>query len=247
MRRQILVVLFFMFLVIGLSAGEEGALTVGTSVGVKPFIFKDEQGKIVGLAIDLAKAIVKSLDLKLKIKNFTEDSLIPALLTSMVDVVIGTYYPDEESLQVVDISLPYYDHSFVLVERSEEPYTLEGRFGVVTPVDYPLTEKAKEGLKDFSWEEFKDVERAFNDLQGKKIQGIFLPKPYLESFLSTHTEIKAIEDVFVGERYVVIVRKGDAKLLETVNKLLEDKEFIQSIYEKWELQSPQPTTETTTQ
>ena len=73
-------------------------LVVGTSADYPPLEFtasEDGNTKYVGVDIELAKDIAKDLDAKLVIKNMSFDSLLVALETGKVDMVISAMTPNQ--------------------------------------------------------------------------------------------------------------------------------------------------------
>jgi polar amino acid transport system substrate-binding protein len=68
---------------------ERGELILGTSANMAPMTFKQKDGKVVGLDIDLARLMAKSMDAKLSIRTMPFGELLAALERSDVDVVIS--------------------------------------------------------------------------------------------------------------------------------------------------------------
>jgi len=68
---------------------ERGELILGTSANMAPMTFKQKDGKVVGLDIDLARLMAKSMDAKLSIKTMPFGELLAALERGDVDVVIS--------------------------------------------------------------------------------------------------------------------------------------------------------------
>ena len=73
-----------------LPAGRESQpFTLAVSLGSPPDDFRDEKGQIVGWEIDLARAAVQLLGMKLEIRPTTFDSLIPGLQAKRFDAATG--------------------------------------------------------------------------------------------------------------------------------------------------------------
>ena len=82
---------------------KSGELVVGTSADYPPLEFTaSENGKTkyVGVDIELAKDIAKDLNVKLVIKIMSFDSLLVALETGKVDMVISAMTPTPERKKV---------------------------------------------------------------------------------------------------------------------------------------------------
>ena len=103
-------------------------LVVGTSADYPPLEFTTSvngKTKYVGVDIELAKDIAKDLHAKLVIKNMSFDSLLVALETGKVDMVISAMTPSPERKQSVDFSKIYYKPSgeyFLINKRDQNKY-----------------------------------------------------------------------------------------------------------------------------
>ena len=99
-------------------------LVVGTSADYPPLEFIDNQNgtnKYVGVDIELAKEIAKDLGVKLVVKNMSFDSLLVALETRKVDMVISGLTPTPERKKSVDFSKIYYRPSgeYFLINKND--------------------------------------------------------------------------------------------------------------------------------
>ena len=103
-------------------------LVVGTSADYPPLEFTTSVNgntKYVGVDIELAKDIAKDLHAKLVIKNMSFDSLLVALETGKVDMVISAMTPNPERKKSVDFSKIYYKPSgeyFLINKRDQSKY-----------------------------------------------------------------------------------------------------------------------------
>lgn len=104
-----------------LAAKEEPAgdmeLVMGTNAEFAPFEFVDDNGTIVGYDIEIAKEIARKLGYKLVIENMNFDSLIAALNSGKVDMVVAGMTANDERRQQVDFSDNYYDAAQVIIVK----------------------------------------------------------------------------------------------------------------------------------
>jgi polar amino acid transport system substrate-binding protein len=91
-----IVCLFALLVVANASAGpamdrivETGRLIVGTSGQQPPMTVTDKNGELIGLDIDIATAIAKSLEVDIKFVTIPFAELLPALKAGKVDMVIS--------------------------------------------------------------------------------------------------------------------------------------------------------------
>ncbi|MGB7366206.1 transporter substrate-binding domain-containing protein, partial [Carnobacterium jeotgali] len=106
---------------------EKGTLVIGTSADFPPYEFHSTvNGKdtIVGMDISIAQKIAEDLGVELKIEDIGFDSLLPALESEKVDMVISGMSPTEERKQSVDFSEVYYTggQNIVVREADKEIY-----------------------------------------------------------------------------------------------------------------------------
>lgn len=66
-----------------------GELILGTSANMDPMTYVRDDGKVVGVDVDIARFMANSMDVKLTIKTLPFSDLIPALQRGEVDVVIS--------------------------------------------------------------------------------------------------------------------------------------------------------------
>ena len=140
---------------------KSGKLVVGMSADYPPLEFtKNVNGKnkFVGVDVELAKQIAKDLGVKLEIKNMDFDSLLVALETGKIDVIISGMTPTAERKKSIDFSKIYYAEKsdyFVINKTNKAKYTSTASFkgktvGAQTgSLQYTFLKKnaAKSGIK----------------------------------------------------------------------------------------------------
>ncbi|MFK5704862.1 ABC transporter substrate-binding protein/permease [Ligilactobacillus sp. LYQ139] len=97
-----------------------GKLIVGTSADYPPFEFK-QGSKYEGIDIDIARDIANKIGVKLEIKNMDFDSLLVALETHKVDMVIAALNPTPQREKSVAFSKSYYtDGNDLLIRKNDK-------------------------------------------------------------------------------------------------------------------------------
>ncbi len=95
----------------------ETKLIMGTNAEFAPFEFLDDSNQIVGYDIEIAKEIARAMNAELVIENMNFDSLIAALNSGKVDLVIAGMTANDERRQQVDFSENYYDAAQVIIVK----------------------------------------------------------------------------------------------------------------------------------
>jgi polar amino acid transport system substrate-binding protein len=98
-----------------------GTLRVGLDASFPPFETIDANGQIVGLDVDIARAIATDLGVEAEFVNIGFDGLYDALLARRVDLIISGLPYDPRWTQDVAYTANYFNAGQVLVTRSDEP------------------------------------------------------------------------------------------------------------------------------
>lgn len=90
-------------------------------LGYPPFESRDEQGRPVGVSVDLARALADFLKRELAIENIAFDGLIPALKTGKIDLILSSMTRTEERAQSIAFSDPYLTTGLCLLIAKDSP------------------------------------------------------------------------------------------------------------------------------
>jgi polar amino acid transport system substrate-binding protein len=85
-----------------------GELVVGTAASMPPLNMTTRDGEIIGLEIDLAKAMAKSMGVKLRIEAMQFHELLPALEAGKIDMILsGMTMTPQRNMKVAFVG-PYF-------------------------------------------------------------------------------------------------------------------------------------------
>ena len=87
---------------------EEGVLRVGMDLQYPPFETFDDDGNPTGISVDVAQAFADKMELELEVVNMDFSTLIPALETGDIDIVIASMSITQEREEKVDFTAPYF-------------------------------------------------------------------------------------------------------------------------------------------
>lgn len=87
-------------------AGADNVLVMATNAEFPPYEYHDG-GDIVGIDVDVAKAIAEKLGMTLEIEDIAFDSIIPELQSGKAHLGIAGMTVDEDRLKNVDFTDPY--------------------------------------------------------------------------------------------------------------------------------------------
>jgi ABC-type amino acid transport substrate-binding protein len=97
-----------------------GRLRVGLDASFPPFETTDENGQIVGLDVDIGRAIAADLGVEAEFVNIGFDGLYDSLLARRVDIVISGLPHDPRWTQDVAYTHNYFNAGQILVTRADE-------------------------------------------------------------------------------------------------------------------------------
>ena len=213
------------------SIKEKGKVVVGLSADYAPYefhIIENGQDKIVGFDVNLAEEIAKDLGVELEIKEMEFDSLITALPTGKVDLVISGMNPTEKRAETVDFSEIYYTSQHGILVRAEDAdkyknfEDLNGK-KVGAQLGSTQAELAGELIKDADLQLLSNVNNLIIELKTGKVDAIVMELPVAQLAVQNNPELAVGEEVYEEESggNAVAIKKGNEDLVEEVNKVIE--------------------------
>ncbi|HCU7058176.1 TPA: ABC transporter permease subunit [Staphylococcus aureus] len=211
---------------------ERGELRVGLSADYAPMEFEhtvNGKTEYAGVDIDLAKKIAKDNNLKLKIVNMSFDSLLGALKTGKIDIIISGMTSTPERKKQVDFSDSYMMTKNIMLVKKDKvnEYKDIKDFNNKKVGAQKGTEQEKiaqteiENTSITSLSRLPDVILA---LKSGKVEGAVVEKPVAEAYLKQNPKL-GISNVKFNEEEkdtVIAVPKDSPKLLSQINKTIKE-------------------------
>ncbi|HIE6820280.1 ABC transporter permease subunit [Staphylococcus aureus] len=211
---------------------ERGELRVGLSADYAPMEFEhtvNGKTEYAGVDIDLAKKIAKDNNLKLKIVNMSFDSLLGALKTGKIDIIISGMTSTPERKKQVDFSDSYIMTKNIMLVKKDKvnEYKDIKDFNNKKVGAQKGTEQEKiaqteiENASITSLSRLPDVILA---LKSGKVEGAVVEKPVAEAYLKQNPKL-GISNVKFNEEEkdtVIAVPKDSPKLLSQINKTIKE-------------------------
>ena len=214
---------------------KSGKLVVGLSADYPPLEFtKNVNGKnkYVGVDVELAKQIAKDLGVKLEIKNMGFDSLLVALETGKIDVIISGMTPTAERKKSIDFSKIYYAEKsdyFVISKTNKAKYTSTASFkgktvGAQTgSLQYTSLKKnaAKSGIKVKGLAKISNLLMA---LKSGKVDAVLLGELNAKTYTTNDTSLSLVKSSLSQAQMgiAVGVAKGQGDLVKAINKTINN-------------------------
>lgn len=210
-----------------------GKIVVGMSADYPPMEFtKNVNGKnkFVGVDVELAKQIAKDLGVKLEIKNMDFDSLLVALKTGKIDVIISGMTPTSERKKSIDFSKIYYAEKsdyFVINKTNKAKYTSTSSFkgktvGAQTgSLQYTSLKKSayKSSIKVKGLAKISNLLMA---LKSGKVDAVLLGELNAKTYKTNDSGLSLVKSSLSQAQMgnAVGVAKGQSDLVSAINKTI---------------------------
>ena len=219
------------------AAPEEPAnIRMITEATFPPYEFR--QGTdVVGIDVEICKAIAAELGKTLVVEDVEFDSVLPSLIAGKAELAAAGITVTEDRKMKVDFSVPYVRTGIVLVYAKAEPCedgpsAAGKRIGVqngTTSADYVREQLGQEP------EMFDSPASAFAALKQGKVDVVIADVDPAKNLIKGEPDYD-VSDFLTVEEYAVAIKKGQPELLATVNKVIEglqDSGRLDEIKDEW--------------
>lgn len=218
-------ILMFCFICIICLTGcgkSDDTLVMVTEAGFAPYEYYDD-GEIVGVDIDIAREIAKEMGKKLVVKDVAFDSIINEVKTGKADFgAAGISYTDERAKQV-DFSINYSTSNQVVVVKNgsniRDVNNIDGKkiavqLGSVADTYVTSNFKNSEIVRE------KKYLAAIQDLKDGKADAVVMDELPAKEMVKNNNDIMILSGNLASDSYGMVVKKGNKKLLNAINKVL---------------------------
>jgi len=191
-----------------------------TEAGFAPYEYYDN-GNIVGVDIDIAREIAKSLDMELEIKDVYFDSIINEVKTGKSDFGVAGISYTEERAKEVDFSTNYMEARQVIIVKNDSfinsPTDLSYE-RIAVQLGSVADSYISENLPNISLVREKKFLAAIQDLKDNKVDCVVMDEIPANELLEDGMRI--IEEPLIIDYYGIIVSKDNKKLLNQINEVI---------------------------
>ena len=225
-----------------------GPLRVGTESSYAPFEFTQD-GKLVGFDIDLAEAVAQELGYEIEWVQMPFDGLIPAMLTSQVDMAVASFTVTEERAKRVNFSAPYYRSGITFVVRSSDATKYQSGADALRGQQLcaqlgSVSAMKAETLSPGKVTTFNDAYAGYLELKQGGCEAMVNDRPVNQYFMKTSKGAEGLVEltqVLDAEDMAMVIPKSNEELLAQVNQALESlkaKGIYDELYTKWFGEAP---------
>jgi polar amino acid transport system substrate-binding protein len=227
----------------------DGKIVVGSDASYAPNEFVDTDGTtIIGMDVDLGKAIGQKLGLEVEFQNSAFDGILPGIAAKKYDLGMSSFTDNADREKVVDM-VTYFSAGTKMATLKGNPdginlddlcgKTIAVQRGTVQVDDLTArsdkcTAAGKPGITQQPFQAQTDVTLA---LTGKRAQGMLADSPVVDyAVAQTNGQLEAVGEAYDTAPYGVAVPKGDGKYAQAIQgamqALMTDGTY-KTILEKW--------------
>lgn len=227
-----------------------GKLTMYTNAEFPPYEFM-ENDEIVGVDVEIGKAIADKLGVTLDIQNAEFSGIVAAIATGKGDIGLSGITINDDRKTQVDFSTPYVDSvQYIIVPEDSTLSVMEDFAGLViggqtgtTGAMLVETEIAEGVLKDAGAEikTYNSAPVAMQDLIAGRIAAVVIDELVAMSIADANEGYKAVPFAYksgapVTEQFGVAVAKGNEDLLKVIDEAVQemlDQDLIQTYIDQY--------------
>jgi polar amino acid transport system substrate-binding protein len=209
-------------------AGGTKKIVIATDATWPPMEMVDENKAIVGFDIDLMNAAAKAGGFEVEFRNTAWDGIFAGLEGGKYDAVMSSVTITDERKATMDFSVQYINAGQILIVKSEVSGVekLTDLVGKTVGAQIGTTGAFEiDKVKDVKKKEYDEVGLAFADLANGRIDAVVCDTPVAAQYALQNDEykgkLKIVGQPFTDEYYGVAVKKGNKKVLDTINKGLQ--------------------------
>jgi polar amino acid transport system substrate-binding protein len=207
---------------IGCSSGQTVRLVVATDASYPP-MESVVDGRFTGFDIDLMLAIAQGAGFEVRFENIVWDDIFDALAAGEVDAIISSVTITPERQALFDFSTPYLNAGQVIVVRSGQTdinaaADLSGR--TVGAIADTTSADAVAAIGGAVMQPFADIGAAMAALLAGTIDAVVTDSPVAAFYVTTANpgELKVVGPQITSEQFGILVRQGDADMLQRINQ-----------------------------
>ena len=217
-----LLIISIIFFVSGCSK-KENELILVTEAGFAPYEYY-EDGKIVGVDIDIANEIAKELGKELVIKDVSFDFVINEVKSGKADFAAAGISITPERMEEVDFTNEYtVSNQVVVVKKGSNIKDFDDIKNKKIAVQLGTVADlyVEENYKDATLIPHKKYLSAVEDVKTEKADCIVMDELPAKEIVKENDNLVILDGVLFQDKYGMIVKKGNTELKEKINKILE--------------------------
>ena len=204
---------------------DEATLTMGTNAAFPPYEFMDENNNVVGIDAEIAAAVAEKIGMKLEIKDMAFESLITAVSSGAVDIVLAGMTVTEERKESVNFTDSYATGVQVVIVKEDSAIAtiddLAGKkIGVQTGTTGDIYCAGDYGEDAVA--RYDNGALAVAALQNGQVDCVVIDNEPAKAFVAANEGLKLLDTEYITEDYAAAIAKDNTELLDKVNAALAE-------------------------
>lgn len=204
------------------AAAEGKPLRMITEATFPPYEFLRGQ-EIVGIDVEIVKAVAEKLGRPFQAETVDFDSVIPAVISGKADIAAAGITVTEDRKQNVDFSIPYVTTGIVIIYKKSAPITTaeaaKGKRiavqGGTTSDTFVLENLGQEP------ERFRSPAEAVAALKAGRADLVIADIDPAKNCVKGEEDL-ALTDFVTSESYAVAIKKGQPELLKVIDETIDE-------------------------
>ena len=179
--------------------------------------------EIVGIDVEICRAIAQKLRREFSCETVDFDSVIPAVISGKADLAAAGITITEDRKKNVDFSVPYVKTGIVVIYKKSVGFTgaeqLKGKKigvqGGTTSETYVLNELKQEP------ERSRSPAESVAALKSGRVEFVIADIDPAKNCVKGEPDL-AISDFITSEEYAIAIKKGQPELLKTINETIAE-------------------------
>ena len=202
--------------------GKDNTIKMITEATFPPYEFLRGQ-EIVGIDVEICKAVAEKLGRPFQAETVDFDSVIPAVISGKADLAAAGITVTEDRKKNVDFSIPYVKTGIVVIYKKSNPFKdidqlKDKKIGVqagTTSETFVLEQLKKEP------ERSKSPAEAVAGLKSGRCEFVIADIDPAKNCVKGEPDL-ALSDFITSEEYAVAIRKGQPELLKVINETIAE-------------------------
>jgi polar amino acid transport system substrate-binding protein len=202
------------------TAGSTLKIQVATDATWKPFEYIDDAKQIVGMDIDIMKAIAANQNLTVEFVDVRWDALLAGMAQSQYDAAISSITITDERKKEILFSDPYFAAGQLVIVKKDNT-DITGKDSLKGPVGVQLGTTGDIEVQKISAatpKPYQDINLAFLDLMNGQVNAVVCDNPVALLYVGQYSDkLKSVGSVFTSEYYGIAISKNKPEVQTRIN------------------------------
>lgn len=201
-------------------------LKVGTDAAYAPFESFDDKGNIVGIDIDMVKAVGEEIGIELEIGNVGWEPLFQQVTNGELDFAVSAITITDERKETYDFTDPYYEATQLIITKEDSDIEKladlkDKKIGVQINTTGHFAAQELQGKTSTNILTYETTPIAIQEVINGTVDAAIGDNAVILEYIKNNPDakLKSIEDdSFAKEYYGIMVKKGNQEVLDKLNE-----------------------------